>query len=215
MTKKFEFNWRIEVPELLRNGSTFDRWFEDKETTEYEPNCIFKDGDVIELAQVSDIRYGGTPKDPKLCNKLSKHGNLEQLDEKSLTICSGIDYTNIHYQHVVCADAQTAKDWQVGLRLITHNTKASNVCPTIQLMKHWMRLRSQVDPKGKVPVKIISKTFASGKTEKLVYQGLADLSLPNGKNDKIEPEAFTFEKFYSLYFKICPRNDIEELFQSM
>lgn len=42
MTKKFEFNWRIEVPELLRNGSTFDRWFEDKETTEYEPNCLFK-----------------------------------------------------------------------------------------------------------------------------------------------------------------------------
>ncbi|XP_011155850.2 1-phosphatidylinositol 4,5-bisphosphate phosphodiesterase [Solenopsis invicta] len=230
MTKKFEFNWRIEVPELLRNGSVFDRWFEDKETTEYEPNCLFKvdeygffiywksddkDGDVIELAQVSDIRYGGTPKDPKLCNKLNKHGTLEQLDQKSLTICSGVDYTNIIYQHIVCPDAQTAKDWQAGLRLITHNTKASNVCPTIQLMKHWMRLSFQVDPKGKVPVKVISKTFASGKTEKLVYQGLSELGLPSGKNDKIEPEAFTFDKFYSLYFKICPRNDIEELFQSI
>lgn len=44
-----------------------------------------------------------------------------------------------------------------------------------------MRLSCQVDPKGKVPVKVISKTFASGKTEKLVYQGLADLGLPNGK----------------------------------
>ncbi|XP_031839544.1 1-phosphatidylinositol 4,5-bisphosphate phosphodiesterase [Nomia melanderi] len=230
MTKKFEFNWRIEVPELLRNGSTFDRWFEDKETTEYEPNCLFKvdeygffiywksdgkDGDVIELAQVSDIRYGGTPKDPKLCNKLSKHGTMEQIDEKSLTICSGIDYTNIHYQHVICADAQTAKDWQAGLRKITHNTKASNVCPTIQLMKHWMRLSFQVDPKGKVPVKVISKTFASGKTEKLVYQGLADLGLPSGKSDKMEAKDFTFEKFKTLYFKICPRNDIEELFQSI
>ncbi|XP_015595890.1 1-phosphatidylinositol 4,5-bisphosphate phosphodiesterase [Cephus cinctus] len=230
MTKKFEFNWRIEVPELLRNGSTFDRWFEDKESTEFEPSCLFKvdeygffiywksegkDGDVIELAQVSDIRYGGTPKDPKLCNKLSKHGTTEQLDEKSLTICSGVDYTNINYQHVVCADTQTAKDWQAGLRLITHNTKASNVCPTIQLMKHWMRLSFSVDPKGKVPVKVISKTFASGKTEKLVYQGLADLGLPSGKGDKIEPEAFTFDKFYTLYHKICPRNDIEELFQSI
>ena len=230
MTKKFEFNWQIDVPELLRNGSTFDRWFEDKETTEYEPNCLFKvdeygffvywksdgkDGDVIELAQVSDIRYGGTPKDPKLCNKINKHGTMEQIDEKSLTICSGIDYTNIHYQHVVCADAQTAKDWQAGLRKITHNTKASNVCPTIQLMKHWMRLSFQVDPKGKVPVKVISKTFASGKTEKLVYQCLSDLGLPSGKSDKIEPKDFTFDKFKTLYFKICPRNDIEELFQSI
>ncbi|XP_046752593.1 1-phosphatidylinositol 4,5-bisphosphate phosphodiesterase-like [Diprion similis] len=230
MTKKFEFNWQIEVPELLRNGSTFDRWFEDKENTEYEPDCLFKvdeygffiywksdgkDGDVIELAQVSDIRYGGTPKDPKLCNKLGKHGTTEQLDEKSLTICSGTDYTNIHYQHVVCPDAQTAKDWQSGLRLITHNTKASNVCPRTQLMKHWKRMSFSVDPKGKVPVKVISKTFASGKTEKLVYQALADLELPSGKSDKIEPEAFTFDKFYALYHKICPRNDIEELFQSI
>ncbi|XP_076176360.1 1-phosphatidylinositol 4,5-bisphosphate phosphodiesterase [Ptiloglossa arizonensis] len=230
MTKKFEFNWQIEVPQLLRNGSTFDRWFEDKETTEYEPNCLFKvdeygffiywksdgkDGDVIELAQVSDIRYGGTPKDPKLCNKVGKLGSMEQIDERSLTICSGIDYTNIHYQHVICADAQTAKDWQAGLRLITHNTKASNVCPTTQLMKHWMRLSFQVDPKGKVPVKVISKTFASGKTEKLVYQGLSELGLPSGKSDKIEPKDFTFDKFKTLYFKICPRNDIEELFQSI
>lgn len=34
---------------------------------------------------------------------------MEEIDQKSLTICSGIDYTNINYQHVVCSDAQTAK----------------------------------------------------------------------------------------------------------
>jgi len=44
-----------------------------------------------------------------------------------------------------------------------------------------MRLGMLVDPKGKVPVKVISKTFASGKTEKLVYQCLAELELPSGK----------------------------------
>jgi phosphatidylinositol phospholipase C beta len=26
---------------------------------------------------------------------------------------------------------------------------------------------------------------------------------------------FTFDKFYELYHKICPRNDIEELFRFM
>lgn len=46
--------------------------------------------------------------DPKLYDKLmTKHG--EQLDDKSLTICSGVDYTNINYQHVVCPDVNTAK----------------------------------------------------------------------------------------------------------
>lgn len=55
----------------------------------------------------------------------------------------------------------------------------------------------------------------TGKTEKLVYQILSDLGLPSGKNDAIERVDFTFEKFYELYHKICPRNDIEELFRSM
>ncbi|KAL7035204.1 hypothetical protein ACKWTF_008264 [Chironomus riparius] len=81
------------------------------------------------------------------------------------------------------------------------------------LMKHWMRLGFTVDVKGNVPVKCIARTFASGKTEKLVYQCLMDLGLPSGKNESIPKADFTFDKFYELYHKICPRNDIEELFR--
>lgn len=44
-----------------------------------------------------------------------------------------------------------------------------------------MRLRMLIDPNGKVPVKVVARTFASGKTEKLVYQCLADLGLSSGK----------------------------------
>jgi hypothetical protein len=57
--------------------------------------------------------------------------------------------------------------------------------------------------------------FHAGKTEKLVYQGLSELDLPSGKNESIPKADFTFDKFYELYHKICPRNDIEELFRSM
>ncbi|XP_041765952.1 1-phosphatidylinositol 4,5-bisphosphate phosphodiesterase isoform X2 [Anopheles merus] len=229
MTKKFEFNWQIPVPEPLLTGCVFDRWTEEKDNNELEPNCMFKvdeygffiywksegrEGDVIELCQVSDIRAGGMPKDMKLYNQLcNKHG--ENVEEKSLTICSGTDYININYQHVVCPDAATAKLWQQGLRDITHNIKMNNVCVWTNLMKHWMRLGFLVDPRGKVPVKVVARTFASGKTEKLVYQILSDLGLPSGKNDVIEKADFTFEKFYELYHKICPRNDIEELFRSI
>jgi len=35
------------------------------------------------------------------------------------------------------------------------------------------------------------------------------------QNDEIEKEEFTFEKFYELYHKICPRTDIEELFKEL
>lgn len=57
--------------------------------------------------------------------------------------------------------------------------------------------------------------LSTGKTEKLVYQGLSELDLPSGKNESIPKADFTFDKFYELYHKICPRNDIEELFRFM
>jgi phosphatidylinositol phospholipase C beta len=56
-----------------------------------------------------------------------------------------------------------------------------------------MRLGFLTDPKGKVPVKVVARTFASGKAEKLVYQYLSDLGLPSGKVD-----FFFFHIFASL-----------------
>lgn len=35
------------------------------------------------------------------------------------------------------------------------------------------------------------------------------------QNDEIDPEIFTFETFYSLTQKICPRTDIENLFKKL
>ncbi len=98
------------------------------------------------------------------------------------------------------------------------------------------------DPDGKISVKTIAKAFASGRTERLVYQTLASMNLPSDKVtfdsttatawptktqakrvlsflafqvEAITPEDFTFEKFYEFYSKICPRNDIEELYREM
>lgn len=42
MTKKFEFNWQIPVPEQLLNGCVFDRWTEEKDNTDFEATCTFK-----------------------------------------------------------------------------------------------------------------------------------------------------------------------------
>lgn len=42
MTKKFEFDWQISVPEPLLNGAIFDRWTEEKDNTDLELNCTFK-----------------------------------------------------------------------------------------------------------------------------------------------------------------------------
>lgn len=89
----------------------------------------------------------------------------------------------------------------------------------------------------------ITRTFASGKTEKVIFQALKELGLPSGKvsstrtsqqlraalstlsntlpspslpqNDEIDPAVFTFDMFYALTQKICPRTDIEDLFKKM
>ncbi|XP_038076534.1 1-phosphatidylinositol 4,5-bisphosphate phosphodiesterase beta-4-like isoform X1 [Patiria miniata] len=82
-------------------------------------------------------------------------------------------------------------------------------------MKHWMKICFQVNPSGNIPVRNLTRTFASGKTEKIVFKSLEELGLPSGKNDEIDPQTFPFSKFYDLYHKICPRTDIEDLFKQI
>ncbi|XP_045599876.1 1-phosphatidylinositol 4,5-bisphosphate phosphodiesterase isoform X3 [Procambarus clarkii] len=229
MTKYFDFVWRKEVDPRLQEGAVFDRWTEDKESYDYEPKCTFKvdeygffvywksegrDGNVAELSQVSDIRRGQLPKDAKLADKLlNKFG--QDVEDKMLAICSGLDYVNINYTNIVCKTKEEADIWLEGLRKIFHNIRANNICPMMCLKKHWMRLGMTVDSGGNIPVKHIVRTFASGKTEKMVFSCLEEMGLPSGKGDSIEKEAFSYDKFYKLYHTICPRTDIDELFSSI
>ncbi|KPM06056.1 1-phosphatidylinositol 4,5-bisphosphate phosphodiesterase-like protein 1 [Sarcoptes scabiei] len=129
MTKAYEFNWRRSVPEELLSGSFFDVWEEvfigSKEKGEiiYEQDALVKvdefgffiywksegkEGQVLELCQVNDIRAGGVPKDARLFSELQSRfkNNLEEL---SLTICSGTDMVNINYTHIVCSSTDLAK----------------------------------------------------------------------------------------------------------
>ncbi|XP_076834770.1 1-phosphatidylinositol 4,5-bisphosphate phosphodiesterase beta-4 isoform X2 [Brachyhypopomus gauderio] len=116
----------------------------------------------------------------------------------------------IFFLHCFCL-----QQWTDSLRPLIHNVRANNICPMTCLSKHWMRLSFLTNINGKIPVRSITRTFASGKTERVIFRALKDLGLPSGKNDEIEPEVFTFEKFYSLTQKICPRADIEMLFKKL
>ncbi|KER27985.1 hypothetical protein T265_05106 [Opisthorchis viverrini] len=225
--KAFEFNWRRPVPDVLQNGAFFDRL--DEETGTLETDCFVRvdpdgffiywktensDSQLLELSQISDVRAGSKPKEEKLIAQIQERGPGKSWD-RIVTICSGLDLVNIIYTHMIAPEPETAAYWIQQLRSLTHNTKAVNVCPMTQLRKHWIRLTLSVNPKNKIPVRVIMKTFASGRNERVVFQSLKELGLPHGKNDVIEPAAFPFEKFYELYHKICPRTDIEDLFKSL
>ncbi|KAL4237357.1 1-phosphatidylinositol 4 [Mactra antiquata] len=227
MAKAFDFQWRIPVPERLQKGDTFERW--DEECSALETGCLVKvdeygffiywksegkEGQTLEISQVNDIRLGLPPKinDPKVIIDLEQRG-VGGLEARTVTICSGLDFVNINYTPMIARDPETAKAWFQGLRQLTPNTKANNICPMTSLRKHWMNLCLQHNPSGKISVRSITRTFASGRTEKMIMQCLKDLGLPGGKSEEIEISAFTFEKFYELYHKICPRTDIEDLFK--
>ena len=213
MTKHVDFQWKVPVPPELIAGAVFDRWTEDKDDIDKEDNCMFKvddcgffiywksdgrEGDVLDLSQVNDIRPGEHPKDDKLKGAfVKKHG--ENYLEKSFIICSGLDMVNIRATNVICKDTATVDIWRKGLRSLTNNVKMNNICPMTGLKKHHLKILLSTTSEGKVGVKTIAKTFASGKSEKLVYQILADNGLPNGKGDSMESEAFTYDIFFKIY----------------
>ncbi|XP_066524106.1 1-phosphatidylinositol 4,5-bisphosphate phosphodiesterase beta-4 isoform X2 [Hoplias malabaricus] len=229
MAKAYEFNWQRPVPCCMQEGAYFDRFDEDPFI--FEPNCFFrvdifgvfvtwksegKEGQVLECSLINSIRNTNVPKDPKILSALEAAGKTDNdLEGRIICICSGADLINLSFMYIVAQNIDIAKQWTDSLRSLIHNSRANNVCPMTCLRKHWMRLSFLTNMNGNIPVRSITRTFASGKTEKVIFQALKDLGLPNGKNDEIEPEAFTFEKFYALTQMICPRTDIEVLFKKL
>uniref|UniRef100_A0A673KA75 1-phosphatidylinositol 4,5-bisphosphate phosphodiesterase n=1 Tax=Sinocyclocheilus rhinocerous TaxID=307959 RepID=A0A673KA75_9TELE len=197
----------------------------------FEPSCHFKvdefgffltwksdgkEGQLLESSLINSVRPGVVPKDPKILASLEAAGKSEaDLDGRIICVCSGPDLVNLSFMYMVTDNTDTAKKWMEGLKSVIHNFKANNVCPMTCLKKHWMRLSFVTNVNGKIPVRGITRTFGSGKTEKGIFQALKELGLPSGKNDEIEHSAFTFDIFYALTQKICPRTDIEELFKNI
>uniref|UniRef100_A0A673LP02 1-phosphatidylinositol 4,5-bisphosphate phosphodiesterase n=1 Tax=Sinocyclocheilus rhinocerous TaxID=307959 RepID=A0A673LP02_9TELE len=214
---------------FLRPGRVFIRFIQDPLV--FESNCFFKvdafgffltwksegkEGQVLEFSLINSIRDTSVPKDPKILSALEAAGKCESnLEDRIICICSGTDLVNLSFMCMVTQNSSTAKQWMDGLRSLIQNSRANNVCPMTCLRKHWMRLSFLTNVNGKIPVRSITRTFASGKTEKGIFQALKDLGLPSGKNDEIEHEIFKFDKFYSLTQKICPRTDIEALFKTL
>uniref|UniRef100_A0A8C7W6C8 1-phosphatidylinositol 4,5-bisphosphate phosphodiesterase n=1 Tax=Oncorhynchus mykiss TaxID=8022 RepID=A0A8C7W6C8_ONCMY len=218
MTKSYEFNWQKHLPGFMQEGASFDRFDEDPFL--FEPNCLVKvdefgffitwksdgkEGQVLECSLINSIRVGAVPRDPKILSSFEAAGKKEEeLEGCVICVCSGTDLVNLSFMYMV-ADSPDTK-WTEGLRSVIHNFRANNVCPMTCLKKHWMRMCFLTNVNGKIPVRTITRTFASGKTEKGIFQALKELGLPSGKNDEIEHTAFPFDIFYALTQKICPHD---------
>uniref|UniRef100_A0A674AAZ5 1-phosphatidylinositol 4,5-bisphosphate phosphodiesterase n=1 Tax=Salmo trutta TaxID=8032 RepID=A0A674AAZ5_SALTR len=217
MTKSYEFNWQKHLPGFMQEGASFDRFDEDPFL--FEPNCLVKVdefGFFITWKSDGKVRSFNHICDPKILSSFEAVGKKEEeLEGCVICVCSGTDLVNLSFMYMVADSPDTARKWTEGLRSVIHNFRANNVCPMTCLKKHWMRMCFLTNVNGKIPVRTITRTFASGKTEKGIFQALKELGLPSGKNDEIEHSAFPFDIFYALTQKICPRTDIEELFKKI
>nr|VZI42944.1 unnamed protein product [Spirometra erinaceieuropaei] len=101
----------------------------------YPRNFNRCEGQVLELSQVSDVRQGCKPKDEKVVSILTERFANRPLDERVMTVCSGLDLVNISYTNFVASTPEVAAWWIQSVRGLTHNTKAQNVCPMTQLRK--------------------------------------------------------------------------------
>uniref|UniRef100_A0A3Q2CYQ9 Phosphoinositide phospholipase C n=1 Tax=Cyprinodon variegatus TaxID=28743 RepID=A0A3Q2CYQ9_CYPVA len=216
MTKSYEFNWQKHLPEFMQEGASFDRFDEDPYI--FEPNCQMKvdeygffitwksegkEGQVLECSLINSIRVGAVPKDPKILSSFEAIGKTEaDLEGCIICICSGTDLVNLSFMFMV-AESPDTKFYSILLFYFnkTYTLLMTNLCSPTFLFSYLLFS--------------ITRTFASGKTEKGIFQALKDLGLPSGKNDEIEPTDFTFDIFYALTQKICPRTDIEELFKKI
>jgi phosphatidylinositol phospholipase C beta len=197
MSKQIDFNWRPNLPNRLLKGEIFDRW--EEENGFIEENVLFrvdeygfflywqadgKDGQVLELTHVCDIRLGKQPNDSNLLNKLSDKALTNgwgNIDQRTLVITSGLDLVNVSNLIITGSSDKGTKEWMEGLQRICFNHKSKNICPMTSLTKHWMRIKLQLNNERKIPVRSVTRTFASGKNEKFIFQCLKDLGLPSGK----------------------------------
>ncbi|CAD6193233.1 unnamed protein product [Caenorhabditis auriculariae] len=254
MAKEFLFNWKPAIPSLLLQGSVFDRY--DDESTCLELNAhvrvdeygffIFwviegKDAVVLDMGQVWEARPAGLPKDGRVLFELEQRGARETIEERTLWITHGQDLVNIQSFYLVAETVEVAKTWRNGINDILSNSRIRHVCPTTNLLKYWKWLTLNVNERRRIPMKLIIKTFSSGKPEKMVQKCLCDLGLGGDKytvprainrsmgrkirnfykcsrsrrrkeREELEVEMLTFDKFLRLYNKICPRTEVQELF---
>ncbi|KAG9510544.1 1-phosphatidylinositol 4,5-bisphosphate phosphodiesterase beta-4, partial [Fragariocoptes setiger] len=174
MTKAFEFDWLRRVPAQQIEGSVVNIWQEEKDEVMHETNALFRidefgffiywksaehEGQVLELCQVNDIRYGGVPRDARLLAALQRNrpnacaGSPTSLstplpDTNSTVTGSSTTGTSrssesnvtqitttstalasIQNEHFTCATSQSSESSSSSARDVTQQQQATSTIP--------------------------------------------------------------------------------------
>ncbi|XP_023656042.1 1-phosphatidylinositol 4,5-bisphosphate phosphodiesterase beta-1-like isoform X2 [Paramormyrops kingsleyae] len=215
----------VSVSENLRKGNKFMKWEDDSTvvtpvTLRVDPQGYFlywidqnKETELLDISYIKDARTGKwsrTPKDAKVRELLDMGNVVGRIESKMLTVVCGPDMVNITYMNFMAFQEEVAKEWADELFDLASNLLAQNMPRESCLEKVYMRLKLQLNPEGRIPVKNIFRMFSADR--KRVETALENCNLPSGRNDSIPQDDFTPDIFRVFISNICPRPEIDTIF---
>ncbi|XP_062946221.1 1-phosphatidylinositol 4,5-bisphosphate phosphodiesterase beta-1 [Cynocephalus volans] len=212
------------VSDSLKKGTKFVKWDDDSTIVtpiilRTDPQGFFfywtdqnKETELLDLSLVKDARCGKhakAPKDPKL-RELLDVGNIGRLEHRMITVVYGPDLVNISYLNLVAFQEEVAKEWTNEVFSLATNLLAQNMSRDAFLEKAYTKLKLQVTPEGRIPLKNIYRLFSADR--KRVETALEACSLPSSRNDSIPQEDFTPDVYRVFLNNLCPRPEIDNIF---
>uniref|UniRef100_A0A7N6FKX3 1-phosphatidylinositol 4,5-bisphosphate phosphodiesterase n=1 Tax=Anabas testudineus TaxID=64144 RepID=A0A7N6FKX3_ANATE len=205
----------VSVPESLRKGNKFMKWDDDSTTVTPVTLTVDPKGYFLYWTDQNKVRhYTNKPKSTEAkLRELLDVSTLVGLENRMLTVVSGPDMVNITYLNFVAFQEETAKEWAEELFKLASNLFVQNMSREACLEKAYTRLKLQLNPEGRIPVKNIFRLFSADR--KRVETALENCNLPCGRNDSIPQEDFTPEVYYMFLSNICPRPELDHIFSDV
>ncbi|XP_022382367.1 1-phosphatidylinositol 4,5-bisphosphate phosphodiesterase beta-2 isoform X4 [Enhydra lutris kenyoni] len=215
------------VKAYLSQGERFIKW--DDETTIASPVILrvdpkgyylywtyqSKEMEFLDITSIRDTRFGKFAKIPK-SQKLRDVFNMDFPDNnfllKTLTVVSGPDMVDLTFHNFVSYKENVGKSWAEDVLALAKHPLTANASRSTFLDKILVKLKMQLNPEGKIPVKNFFQMFPADR--KRVEAALSACHLPKGKNDAINPEDFPESVYKSFLMSLCPRPEIDEIFTS-
>ncbi|XP_061065967.1 1-phosphatidylinositol 4,5-bisphosphate phosphodiesterase beta-1 isoform X3 [Eubalaena glacialis] len=127
-----------------------------------------------------------------------------------ITVVYGPDLVNISHLNLVAFQEEVAKEWTNEVFSLATNLLAQNMSRDAFLQKAYTKLKLQVTPEGRIPLKNVYRLFSADR--KRVETALEACSLPSSRNDSIPQEDFTPEVYRVFLNNLCPRPEIDNIF---
>uniref|UniRef100_A0A3Q1G847 Phosphoinositide phospholipase C n=1 Tax=Acanthochromis polyacanthus TaxID=80966 RepID=A0A3Q1G847_9TELE len=208
----------VSVPESLRKGNKFMKWDDDSTTVTPVTLTVDPKGYFLYWTDQNKVRHHNSRSDcfspeAKLRELLDVSTLVGKMENRMLTVVSGTDMVSITYLNFMAFQEEIAKEWAEELFNLASNLLVQNMSREACLEKAYTRLKLQLNPEGRIPVKNIFRMFSADR--KRVETALENCNLPSGRSDSIPQEDFTPEVYGLFLSNICSRPELDHIFSDV